>query len=57
MEMVKWIHSKEAKKLSDDAKEKAWKDFKIRYPFADTSKFVADAYVIDKKHVTADHKF
>ena len=34
MEMLKWMQSKEAEKVSKDAKEKAWKDFKIRYPYA-----------------------
>ena len=57
MEITKWIHSKEAKMLSDDAKEKAWKDFKIRYPFADARKFVAEADFIDKTHVPADINF
>ena len=48
---------KEAKKLSDEAKEKAWKDFKIRFSFADTTKFVAQGDIIDKTHVTADINF
>lgn len=54
MEIMKWIHSKEAKMLSHDAKEKAWEDFKIKYPFADTRKFVAEADFIDKTHAPAD---
>ena len=52
--MLKWMQSKEAEKISEDAKEKAWKDFKIKYPYADISKFTAQTDFIDKKHATAD---
>ena len=37
-----------------DAKAKAWKDFKREYPFADLSKFEAQTDFIDKKHATAE---
>ena len=55
--MLKWMQSKEAKNISEVAKEKAWKDFKTKYPFADISKFTAQTDFIDKKHTTADIKF
>ena len=51
--MLKWIQSKEAEKISKDAKEKAWKDFKIRYPYADISKFTAHRFY----YATADIYF
>ena len=54
---LQWLQSDEAKKISEDAKAKAWKDFKREYPFADLSKFVAQTDFNDKKHATADKKF
>ena len=51
---LQWFQSDEAEKISEDAKAKAWKDFKIKYPFADISKFVAQTDFIDKKHATAE---
>ena len=32
---LQWLQSDEAKKISEDAKEKAWKDFKKQHPNAD----------------------
>ena len=29
---LQWLQSDEAKKLSEEAKAKAWKDFKRKYP-------------------------
>ena len=55
--MLKWMQSKEAEQISEVAKEKAWKDFKIKYPFADISKLTAQTDFIDKKHATADINF
>ena len=53
---LQWLQSDEAKKISRVAKEKARKDFKREYPFADLSKFVAQTY-FNEKHATADIKF
>ena len=55
--MLKWMQSKEAEKISEVAKDKAWKDFKTEYPFADISKFTVQTNFIDKKHATADIYF
>ena len=56
--LLTWIKSSpEEKKLSDEAKEKAWKDFENKFPNADKTKFVAQATIIDKHHVTADINF
>ena len=52
---MNWLQSDEAEKISEDAKAKAWKDFKMKYPFADLSKF--EAQVNFEKHATADIKF
>ena len=38
---LQWLQSDEAKKISENAKAKAWKDFEREYPFADLSKFEA----------------
>lgn len=57
MEMLKWMQSKEAEKILEDAKEKAWKYFKIKYPNAGISKFIAETDFIDKNHATADMYF
>ena len=54
---LQWLQSDEAEKISEDAKAKAWNDFKRKYPFADLSKFEAQTDFIDKKHATADIKF
>ena len=54
---MKWMQSKEAEKISEVAKDKAWKDFKTEYPFADISKFTVQTNFIDKKHATADIYF
>ena len=51
---LQWLQSDEAKHISEDAKSKAWKDFKRKYPFADLSKFEAQTDFIDKKHATAE---
>ena len=51
---LQWLQSDEAENISEDAKAKAWKDFKREYPFADLSKFEAQTYFIDKKHATAE---
>ena len=51
---LQWLQSDEAKTLSEEAKAKAWKDFKREYPFADLSKFEAQTDFIDKKHATAE---
>ena len=52
MEMLKWMQSIEAKKISEDTKEKSWKDFKIKYPNADISKFTAETDFIAENHAT-----
>ena len=49
---LQWLKSDEAKKISEDAKAKAWKDFKREYPFADLSKFEAQTD-FNEKHATA----
>ena len=53
---LQWIKSDEAKKISEDAKAKARKDFKREYPFADLSKFEAQTD-FNEGHATADIKF
>ena len=50
---LQWLKSDEAKKISEDAKAKAWKDFKREYPFADLNKFEAQTD-FNEKHATAD---
>ena len=50
---LQWLKSDEAKKISEDAKAKAWKDFKREYPFADLSKFEAQTD-FNEKHATAE---
>ena len=49
---LQWLKSDEAKKISEDAKAKAWKDFKREYPFADLNKFEAQTD-FNEKHATA----
>ena len=53
--LLKWIdsHPKEAKRLSEQAEEKAWRNFKAKFPNADLSKFVAQVDMTDKTHATA----
>ena len=51
------IQSRRSKKLSNQAKEKAWRNFKSKFPNADLSKFVAQADLIDKTHARADINF
>ena len=46
---LQWFQSDEAKHISEDAKAKAWKDFKSKYPFADLNKFEVQTDFIDKK--------
>ena len=53
---LQWLKSDEAKKISEDAKAKAWKDFKREYPFADLSKFEAQTD-FNEKHATAEIYF
>ena len=53
---LKWLQSDEAKRISEAAKAKAWKNFKREYPFADLSKFEAQVN-FNEKHATADIKF
>ena len=48
------MQSDEAKFISEDAKAKAWDDFKREYPFADLRKFEAQTDFIDKKQATAE---
>ena len=48
---LQWLQSDEAENISEDAKAKAWKDFKREYPFADLSKFEAQTDFIDKKYI------
>ena len=50
---IQWLQSDEAKRISDEAKAKAWKDFKREYPFADLSKFEAQTD-FNEKHATAE---
>ena len=50
---LQWLQSDKAKKISDDAKAKAWKDFKRKYPFADLNKFEAQTD-FNEKHATAE---
>ena len=50
---LQWLKSDEAKKISEAAKAKAWKDFKREYPNADLSKFEAQTG-FNEKHATAD---
>ena len=53
--LLKWIdsHPKEAKRLSEQAEEKAWRNFKAKFPNADLSKCVAQVDMTDKTHATA----
>ena len=51
------MQSDEAKYISEAAKAKTWKDFKIKYPFADLSKFEAQTDFNERKHATADITF
>ena len=53
---LQWLQSDEAKTISEDAKAKAWKDFKREYPNADLSKFEAQTD-FNEKHATADMFF
>ena len=53
---LQWLQSDEAKKLSEEAKSKAWEYFKRKYPFADLNKFEAQTD-FNEKHATADIKF
>ena len=53
---LQWLQSDEAKNISEDAKAKAWKDFKKQYPNADLNKFEAQTD-FNEKHATADIKF
>ena len=48
-----WLQSDEAKRISEAAKEKAWKNFKREYPFADLSKFEAQVN-FNEKHAVAE---
>ena len=50
---LQWLKSDEAKYISEDAKAKAWNDFKREYPFADLSKFEAQTD-FNEKHATAE---
>ena len=50
---LQWLQSDEAKHISEDAKSKAWNDFKRKYPFADLSKFEAQTD-FNEKHATAE---
>ena len=45
---IQFLQSDEAKHISDDAKSKAWNDFKRKYPFEAQTDF------IDQKHATAE---
>ena len=49
---LQWLQSDEAKKSSEEAKAKAWKDFKREYSFADLNKFEAQTD-FNEKHATA----
>ena len=50
---IQFLQSDEAKRISEEAKAKAWKDFKRKYPFADLSKFEAQVN-FNEKHATAE---
>ena len=47
---LQWLKSDDAKYISEDAKAKAWKDFKREYPFADLNKFEAQTDFNEKKN-------
>ena len=53
---LQWLQSDEARRISEEAKAEAWKDFKRKYPFADLSKFEAQVN-FNEKHATTDIKF
>ena len=50
---LQWLKSDEAKRISEEAKAKAWKDFKREFPFADLNKFEAQTD-FNEKHATAE---
>ena len=53
----KWLTSKARQKAAQDAKDKAWAEFKRSYPRADLTKFTTEASIDDSHNVTADVMF
>ena len=53
----KWLTSKAGQKATHDAKDKAWAEFRRRYPRADLTKFTTEANINDSYNVTADVMF
>ena len=53
----KWLTSKAGQKAAQDAKDKAWAEFKRRYPRADLTKFTTETSIDDSHNVTADVMF
>jgi len=53
----KWLSSKAGQKTAQDAKDKAWAEFKRRYPRADLTKFTTEVSIDDSHNVTADAMF
>jgi len=53
----KWLISKAGQKTAQDAKVKAWAEFKRRYPLADGTKFTTEANVDESHKVTAEVRF
>ena len=53
----KWLTSKAGQNAAQDAKDKAWAEFKRRYPQADLTKFTTEGSIDDSHNVTADVMF
>lgn len=53
----KWLSSAAGRKAVQEAKDKAWADFKSHYPQADLTKFTTEAYLDESNNVTTDVLF
>ena len=51
------LQKQAGQKAVQDAKDKAWAEFKRRYPRADLTKFTTEASIDDSQNVTADEMF
>ena len=54
MDLFKWAQTKEGLRQIQDAKKRAWDDFKSRYPDADDSEFVDEPHLRGVNDVTAE---
>ena len=53
----KWLASTAGQRAAQDANEKAWAEFKRRYPRADVTKFKTEANIDEAHNVTAEVLF